>query len=141
MIARPWVKGDTERIDIQDAQSYMSDSPQLSADLTELSKVGLAWTFEHEGEVLGIAAIFPQWENRAIATALLSRRTGRHLNKIHRVALRFFKTCGIRRIEATVDVGFEAGERWMKMLGFKHEGLMKAYRPDGGDMNLFARVQ
>jgi hypothetical protein len=45
-----------------------------------------------------------------------------------------------RRIEATVDVGFTEGERWMTLLGFEYEGLMRAYRPDGQDMLMFARV-
>lgn len=141
MIVRPWVKGDTESINVQSAQAYTQGMPHTTADLTALSDIGLAWTFEDEGQVLGIAALIPQWENRATAVALLSQDAGRHFVRIHKMILRFFKTCGIRRIDASVDVGFDAGERWMQMLGFEHEGLMRAYRPDGADMNLYARIQ
>lgn len=141
MIVRPWEKGDTEKVNIQEAQSYMQGAPEMSADFSALSEIGLAWTFDNDGEILGIAVILPQWENRAVMVALMSENAGPHFHKIHKAALRFVKACGIRRLEAVVDVGFDAGERWVKMLGFRHEGLMKAYRPDGADMNLFARVQ
>jgi len=40
-----------------------------------------------------------------------------------------------------VDVGFKEGHRWIKMLGFELEGYMKAYRPDGADMLLYARIK
>ena len=41
----------------------------------------------------------------------------------------------------TVDCEFEQGHRWAKMLGFTMEAeRMRAYRPDGGDVALYARV-
>jgi RimJ/RimL family protein N-acetyltransferase len=51
------------------------------------------------------------------------------------------KDIGSRRYESTVDVGFKQGHRFMKMLGFEVEGYLKAYRPDGADMVLYARVK
>jgi RimJ/RimL family protein N-acetyltransferase len=53
----------------------------------------------------------------------------------------FLDNAPYRRIEATVDVGFKQGHRWIKMLGFELEGYMRAYRPDGADMLLYARVK
>jgi hypothetical protein len=140
MIVRPWVLGDTAKVSIQQAQAYMGGAPEITADLTSLSESGLAWTFDQDGEILGIAVIAPQWDNRALALVLLAQSAGSHFHKIHRAVHRFLVTCGIRRVEATVDVGFEAGDRWMKMLGFEFEGLMRAYRPDGADMKLYARI-
>jgi hypothetical protein len=140
MIVRPWQKGDTEKVQIQQAQSYMYGAPEITADLTELSTAGLAWSFDDNGEILGIAVVAPQWENRAMALVLMSESAGRHFHKIHRAVNRFLGIAGFRRVEATVDVGFDAGDRWMKMLGFEFEGLMRAYRPDGADMKLYARI-
>jgi hypothetical protein len=105
-----------------------------------LSTAGLAWSFDDNGEILGIAVVAPQWENRAMALVLMSESAGRHFHKIHRAVNRFLDIAGFRRVEATVDVGFDAGDRWMKMLGFEFEGLMRAYRPDGADMKLYARI-
>lgn len=140
MIVRPWVKGDTEKVQIQFAQEYMYGANEIKADLTGLSDRGLAWTFDHDGEILGVAVIAPQWDNRAMALVLLAQSAGEHFHKIHRAVHRFLSTCGIRRVEATVDVNFDEGDRWMRMLGFEFEGLMRAYRPDGADMKLYARI-
>lgn len=140
MIVRPWVKGDTAKVDIQEAQFYMKGASEIDADFSALSDKNLAWTFEHEGAILGVAVFMPMWENRAIALMLFSRDAGKWFARIHKVVMRFLESSGIRRVEATVDVDFQAGNRWIQMLGFEFEGLMKAYRPDGADMNLYARV-
>ena len=113
----------------------------MTADLTDLSEAGLAWTAEHEGVILGIAGLAPQWENRALAWALISDAAGPHFRGIHGAVSRFLEASDFRRIEANVDVGFEAGERWMKLLGFKYEGYLTAFRPDGADMLMYARIR
>ena len=88
-----------------------------------------------------LRGVEPQWENRAIAFALISGAAGPYFWAIHSAVRNFLNSTPYRRIEATVDVGFEQGHRWIKMLGFEIEGYMKAYRPDGADMLLYARVR
>ena len=126
---------------MQPAQEYLTRIVDVRGDFTELSDKGLAWTAEHEGVVLAVAGVEPQWENRATAFALLSDDSGPHFPAIHSAVVEFLDNAPYRRIEATVDVGFKQGHRWIKMLGFELEGYMKAYRPDGADMLLYARVK
>jgi RimJ/RimL family protein N-acetyltransferase len=133
--------GDTVKIATQPAQQYLHRIVDVRADFTELSEQGLAWTAEHEGRILAIAGLQPQWENRAIAWALVSGAAGSHFWAIHSAVRNFLNSAPYRRIEATVDVGFEQGHRWIKMLGFEIEGYMRAYRPDGADMLLYAKVK
>jgi RimJ/RimL family protein N-acetyltransferase len=141
MIVRPWQLGDTERLLLQPAQEYMRSFQEFGADFTELSNAGLAWTAEDDGEILGIAGLIVQWENRATAWALVSAGAGKRFVRIHAAVKRFLDVAPFRRIEASVDVGFIEGMRWMEMLGFEYEGLMVAYRPDGADMLLYARIK
>ena len=141
MIVRPWTQGDTERLNIQTAQRYLSDLGTLNQDLSSLAEMGLAWSAEADDHIVAIAGLYPQWENRAIAWALIGEDAGKHFIGITRGVKRMLDVSGFRRIEATIDVGFEAGVRWMWMLGFEFEGRMKAYRPDGADMLLYARVR
>jgi hypothetical protein len=141
MIVRPWRVGDSESINLQQSQRYSGDLADVSQDLTPLSDVGLAWTGEVDGEVICCAGLLPQWENRAIAWALVGESAGRHFASIHKAVHGFLVRSPYRRIEAHVDVGFPQGARWMKMLGFEVEAYMKAFRPDGADMLLFARVR
>ena len=133
--------GDTVKIATQPAQQYLHRIVDVRADFTELANRGLAWTAESEGRILAIAGVEPQWENRAIAFALISGAAGPYFWAIHSAVHNFLNSTTYRRIEATVDVGFEQGHRWIKMLGFEIEGYMKAYRPDGADMLLYARVR
>lgn len=140
MIVRRWLTGDTERLVIQPAQQYMHSMVDVATDLSRLSQKGLAWTGEAEGQVIVIAGLMPIWENRALAWAMISESAGPHFAAIHKAVIKGIVDSGIRRVEATVDIGFDQGHRWMKMLGFELEGYMKAYRPDGADMLLYARV-
>lgn len=142
MIVRPWVKGDNERIELQEQQRYLTIvSNPSDVDLTALSEEGLAWTGEVDGQIMAIAGVIPQWSNRAIAWALISKYAGAHFIEIHRAVRRFLIHCPFVRVEAQVDVGFPEANRWMNMLGFELEGYMRAYRPDGADMLLYARVR
>lgn len=142
MIVRPWKKGDTHRLSLQKNQSFEKDSLNEDTDLSELAAQGLALTFETEdGKVIMIAGLAPQWTNRAVAWTLISESAGRHFVELHRYVDNFLDNSDFRRVESTVDVDFEAGHRWMKMLGFEVEGYMRAYKPDGGDMVLYSRIK
>lgn len=105
---------------------------------------GWWWTGTIDGAVVGCAGVMPRWLGCATAVAMLGeipptawvRVTGlvRHvLREVHRH--------GYRRVEASVEDGFDAGHRWAAALGFEREGLMRAYAPDGADCWLYARVR
>lgn len=141
MIVRPWHLGDSEAINLQTAQRYAGELGDVSMDLTPLSEVGLAWTAESGDTVVACGGLLPQWENRALAWMLIGENAGPHFAAIHRHVRQFLIRSPYRRIEAHVDVGFAAGIRWMKMLGFELEAYKKAFRPDGADMLEFVRIR
>ncbi len=140
MIVRDWKKEDIGRIKVQESQLDILGSLD-DLDIEPLAKIGLVKTIEQDNNVLCVLGLSPQWTNRAIAWAVLSETSGNHFIKLHRIARNLFNSFDFRRIEATVDVNFKQGHRWMKMLGFEPEGYMKAYTPTGGDQILYARVR
>lgn len=141
MIVRPWQRGDSEKVVVQRAQRYGGDISDVSQDLTPLSEVGLAWTAEHDGGVIACGGLLPQWEGRALAWMLVSEYAGPHFPAIHKHVKKFLVHSPYRRIEAHVDVGFEQGIRWMRLLGFELEAYKRAFRPDGADMLEFVRIR
>jgi hypothetical protein len=141
MIVRPWQIGDTAKIEIQDDQQYLSNIIDMNRDLTYLSEANLLWTFVQDTRIMAVMDLEPQWEGRAVAWALISKHIGKHFAFVHKYVDNFITCSGFRRVEATVDVGFEQGHRWMRMLGFELEGYMRAYRPDGKDMILYSKVR
>jgi len=102
---------------------------------------GHAFTAMEGEKVIAMAGVLPRWEGRAEAWALLSGDLKRHFVRIHRAILRYLETSDIRRIETAVDANFKAGIVWAEMLGFKNEGLMPGYTPEGRDCYRFARVK
>lgn len=141
MIVRPWVKGDSARVLLQPAQQYTSDIADVTSDLTDLSILGLAWTGEHDEQVIACGGLLPHWPGRATAWMLISAGAGPHFRAIHAHVRRLLVRSPYTRIEAHVDVGFAPGVRWMKMLGFELEAYKRAYRPDGADMLEFVRIR
>lgn len=141
MIVRPWVKGDSARVLLQPAQRYTSDIADITSDLTDLSNLGLAWTGTDGDQVVACGGLLPHWPGRASAWMLIGESAGPHFGVIHRHVHRFLVRSPYTRIEAHVDVGFQAGIRWMKMLGFEMEAYKRAYRPDGADMLEFVRIR
>lgn len=47
---------------------------------------------------------------------------------------------GLRRLQATVRDDFDIAKKFIEFLGFKREGLMKNYGPDGTDHIMYSRT-
>lgn len=125
---------------LQDAQAWMG--PMLQHDYGEsLRRGGPCFTAMDGDEIIACAGVIQIWENRELAWALISARSGPYFTRIYRAIKRFLDMHNVRRIEATVDSNFAAGHRLMKMLNFEREGTMRAYLMDGRDCDLYARVR
>lgn len=106
-----------------------------------LKQVGPCFTAIHENRVLGCAGLVKQWENRAIAWALLSGDIGNEFIRVHRAVARFLDLTEFDRVEAFVDADFDEGHRWIEMLGFEREGYMRRFSPNSNDSVLYARLK
>ena len=47
----------------------------------------------------------------------------------------------LRRVQATTHADFDRGRRFLEWLGFKNEGVLQGYGPDGSDHIIYARVK
>lgn len=47
----------------------------------------------------------------------------------------------LRRIQAVILAGFDAGDRLAEILGFQYEGLLRKYGKNGEDYKMFALVR
>lgn len=142
MIVRPWRDGDFRDLQLQSAQNYLHEIvPDGVIDLSPLAEHHLAFTALADGKVVAIGGVEPIWQDRALAFMFVSEDAGKHFRSIHKAVKRFLDEAPFKRIEANIDIGFKEGARWMKLLGFELEGYMRAYRPDGADMLLYARVK
>lgn len=137
MIIVPFRVEHAQRLQLQPGQAHIVVNPDVMLPLEgELSFAAL-----DEQRVLAVAGITEIWQGRAQCWAMLAGGLGRHFVQIHRAVQRALDMSDYRRIETYVDSGFAEGHRWIKMLGFTHEGRARAYSPEGRDCDLYARVR
>jgi len=94
-----------------------------------------------EGIVWGCAGVSELEKHRASAWALIREDIGHNFYHFHKGIMNHFKVLDYNRIEMYTDVRFAQASRWAKMLGFKAEGYMEKYFPNGDDALLYARVK
>jgi RimJ/RimL family protein N-acetyltransferase len=140
MIIEPFIPAHIPMLKLQQAQAIMQpfiDEPGYGEQLAATSE---AFSCFVNDEIIAIIGIIPQWENRAVAWGLIGENAGPHFISITKAIHRFIEIANYRRIEAFVDTEFEQGHRWMKIMGFKKEGRMAYFDPNGRDYDLYAKI-
>lgn len=109
-------------------------------------RAGPCWTAVHEGQVLACAGLVLHWRGRAGAWCAIGADFPRRAWPwLHReVAARLpmlMRELGLRRLEAEAIAGWPQGALWLRRLGFRHEGPMRAFGPDGADYDRWALLK
>lgn len=140
MNVRPFRTSDLTRIRLQPGQlgNLSFVTPEYGQ---RLIAAGPSITVERNEVVLGCAGIGIHAGGSGVLWAFIAGSAGKHFVAIDRIARRFIGTVPLRRLEATVEKGFEPGCRWLDLLGFHFEGEMRSYGPDGLDHLRYARVR
>jgi hypothetical protein len=97
--------------------------------------------FDAAGQVQAVLGVAPLWENRGAAWAVLSGECGPVFVAMHKQAKAYFDRCRFARVEAYIDPNFPQAVRWIELLGFQREGLMRKFTPAGADNYLYSRVR
>ena len=114
-------------------------TPQVLANMEQRSH---SYTVVEGSKVLGCAGVTEYYQGRGEAWAFIDKNIKQDFIKFHNQVRLFLDRVEIKRVEATVDVGFEDGVRWVKALGFIMEApLMKNFGRSGEDCMLFSRVR
>jgi hypothetical protein len=101
---------------------------------------GQAWTASLGETILLCGGIMPMGPKMGVLWAVLSEEAAKHLVRLHRGVERFLSIDPPRRLEATVEKGFESGCRWLHLLRFRYEGEMACYGLDGETHLRYARL-
>lgn len=126
------------RIDVQAAQKA-----EFYSEGAEDQPAGEAYTVLDGDEVVacfGLVRLFP---GRGLAWSVLSQNVGTRMVAITRAIRCLLDATPCRRVEMAVAAGFDAGDRWARLLGFQCETPvpLRAYLPGGVDARLYARIQ
>lgn len=137
----PFEPDHLNRLLLQPSQAVMQPTLTSQNYGENLAKSGPAFSLVDGDSVLACSGLIPQWDNRALAWALISAEAGSHFLAVHRGVKRAIELYPYRRIETAVKSDFSEGHRWMGILGFAKEGTMRGYAPDGCDYDLYARIK
>lgn len=127
-------------LQVQQGQAYCS--PYMTDDYAREFEKHNSFTGLVDGKPIIVGGLVELWQNRALLWSFVDQSAGKHFVAVHRATMRFLEAQTYRRIEAECDFDFAPGHRWLKKLGFVLEApRMRAFRIDGGDSALYARVK
>lgn len=116
--------------------------PYVTEDYAKALEGEFAFTALVDGEPVAVGGVHEVWANRALAWTFIDGRAGKHFLGLHKLVKEILDLVPYRRVEAETSCDFPQGHRWLKMLGFELEAeRMRAFRVDGGDSALYARVK
>lgn len=97
-----------------------------------------------ENKVLAIAGLFllrrGVGEVFTIPGVMVDHYPYGYFKSIKRMAEAYLERFEFHRLQMTIAEGWDQGRKWAKKLGFKEEGFMEKYGPNGESEHLFARV-
>ena len=120
----------------------------IDASFTEnridFALAGLSFTLLHDNIPLCSGGIIPLWNGVAEGWVISSKRIFKNRIRASRlIRKRTDLLCAnnkIWRLQTAVKANFKTGIRFAEFLGFKNEGLMKAFGPDKTDYYRMARI-
>ena len=121
--------------------SYVKEIHEYAQKLIDS---GSAYAFVDNGEAWACAGVCELEPHRGSAWAWIRDDIGvqkvRFL-QFHRAVIAVLDDCGYQRVELVTYDGHREAERWAEMLGFRWEGCMSKYFPNGTMGNLYARIK
>lgn len=136
----PFEPAHIERIELQPSQQYVISHICVEY-LKYLQLQGPAATAEHDGKILACAGVSFQGFGMGVLWAFVSKDAGKHFVRLDRATRRLLELAKLKRIEAAAEASFAPGCRWLELLGFEREGLMRAYGPNGEDHMRYALIR
>lgn len=98
--------------------------------------------FSGSGQLIGCGGIGIYWTGVGEAWFVLTQQVDQYRFSFHRTVVRTMQeiiyTQNLHRIQGTIRCGDARAVRWAERLGFRFEGTMWGYGPDGSNYWRFA---
>lgn len=135
----PFVPAHFDCIELQPAQAYVREYTTRE-HLAELASCGPAVTIIDGDRPILCCGMREYGPHRGVLWSYISPVPPRQFVRLHRIAERFIEICDRAHLQATCRTGFQAGARWLTLLGFTWSRSIGPYGPAGMPHELFERV-
>lgn len=128
-------------LELKPHDGQKNQAPLTAANLFALMQAGPAWGVRIDGRLVAVGGYNAPWPGRAILWGYLGADCGPALPIMTKHVLREVRAMRVEfpRVEAYAERHHAAGNRWLKLLGFKREGLMRRFC-NGQDFILYSKV-
>lgn len=123
---------------------FFLDSKDSPIPTDEAEKLEGPWskTIWYGDEPIVVVGVQHFWAQRGVGWSYFSPRSEKHMLAITRIGKSLFDAYPLKRIEAYVDMDFEKGHRYMKILGFEKEvECARGIGPLGQDATVYVRIK
>lgn len=127
-------------LELQPSQAYLRAHTGIDR-LRELAERGPAFSWFAADRLICCGGLREFGSDRGVLWSFVAAHAGAHFTALHRSSLRFLETVDRPLMQSTCRSGFEAGSRWLHMLGFRWSREIGPWGPMGVPHDLFERVR
>lgn len=123
----------------------MFSMPNGIENLETAAADGDAFTLMYDGRVMCVGGVHNIWPGCGQVWLIPSVYALQHpmvfARQVRRILDVMIETHQLHRVQALINTKLAPGERWIEMLGFTKEGVLRKYSPQGNDYFMYGRVQ
>lgn len=121
----------------QKSQQYIP----LTTEYGNYLATGNCFTGLHDGRVVAIGGILPVTESRAYLHMIVSEGVPHQWVKLYRATKRLIGAVQNDYIRLETLSTTPEADRWLEMVGFQYEGILRRVMPDGADAKSYSIVR
>ena len=128
-------------LELELAPGQKNEAAPTPHNLYLLQQAGPAWHARRDGKLVAMGGHTPVWAGRTVLWGYLGADSGASMAVMTRRVRAELEAVALEfpRIEAYASRNYGAASRWLVMLGFRREGLMRKFA-DGRDYFMYART-
>ena len=121
----------------QPHQAFM----QLTLEYGQYLATGNCSTGIHDGKIVAIGGILTVYPGRGFLHMIVADGMPHQWIKLYRAAKRLINAVGDEYVRLETMSNFEEANRWLELLGFEFEGVLRRVMPDGTDARSYSIVR
>lgn len=138
-------ENDGGRMDFREEDMQrMAGRPSFIQRVDEVAGAGPSATVMKQEEIVGSVGMVPFWDGMAEVWAVVSRHVMKAKVHFHKASANlmdhFVNKLQLNRVQAAVIADHPKALCWVMRLGFKPEGTMKKYGPNGNDYVMCSKI-